>query len=304
MNNKKIAYFQAYKEHLHFERGLASNTSSAYIKDVEKFHQYMEQQQLSISKTDLQVVQSFIVYLSDLYIGARSINRIVSGVIGYLNFVSEISDLPNISFDLLDRPKMGKRLPESLSNKQINKIISCVDLSSNFGHRDKAILETLYNTGVRISELTSLKEDDLFEKEGLLKVTGKGNKQRIVPIGSNVVQSIGYQRHVRIEKNQKFNKRLNTMFANKFGNPISRNYLFSRLKSLAKAAGIEQAVSPHVFRHSFATALLEGGADLRSIQSMLGHVSISTTEMYLHTNTEQLRLVMEKYFPKSLANIG
>jgi integrase/recombinase XerD len=264
----------------------------------------MEQQQLSISKTDLQVVQSFIVYLADLYIGARSINRIVSGVIGYLNFVSEISDLPNISFDLLDRPKMGKRLPESLSNKQINKIISCVDLSSNFGHRDKAILETLYNTGVRISELTSLKEDDLFEKEGLLKVTGKGNKQRIVPIGSNVVQSIGYQRHVRIEKNQKFNKRLNPMFANKFGNPISRNYLFSRLKSLAKAAGIEQAVSPHVFRHSFATALLEGGADLRSIQSMLGHVSISTTEMYLHTNTEQLRLVMEKYFPKSLANIG
>jgi len=304
LNNKKIAYFQAYKEHLHFERGLASNTSSAYIKDVEKFYQYMEQQQLSISKADLQVVQSFIVYLADLYIGARSINRIVSGVIGYLNFVSEISDLPNISSDLLDRPKMGKRLPESLSNKQINKIISCVDLSSNFGHRDKAILETLYNTGVRISELTSLKEDDLFEKEGLLKVTGKGNKQRIVPIGSNVVQSIGYQRHVRIEKNQKFNKRLNPMFANKFGNPISRNYLFSRLKSLAKAAGIEQAVSPHVFRHSFATALLEGGADLRSIQSMLGHVSISTTEMYLHTNTEQLRLVMEKYFPKSLANIG
>ena len=296
--------FNAYLEHLNYEVGLSSHTAVAYRNDVEKFYQFLYEMSKNIEEVDIQTVQEFVVYLSSLCIGSRSINRILSGVISYLRFLAETKVLPIISFDLLDRPKMEKRLPESLGPEEIRKIILAVDLSKPFGHRDQSILNTLYNTGIRISELTNLKSDDMYKSEGLLRVLGKGNKQRLVPISKEVIDSIDFQIDVRKKLKHKFNKKLNPLFANKFGNPLSRNYIFMLIKSLAIAAGVKKKVSPHTFRHSFATALLEGGADLRSIQSMLGHASITTTKMYLHTDTQHLRKVMENCFPTPLFNEG
>ena len=288
-----------YRHYLKLERGLSTNSIENYSLDVIKLMNYLDVNEIQISPLKIQdkTIQEFIYSVSK-NLNARSQSRLISGLrsfFGFLVFEDYREDNP---LELMESPKIGRKLPDTISIEEVDRIIAAVDLSKNEGERNRAIIETLYGCGLRVSELIDLKISDLFFKEGFIKVTGKGDKQRFVPISEYTIKFINiYKDQVRSHMDIK-TEATDTLFLNRRGNKLTRAMIFTIARRLTEAAGIRKKVSPHTFRHSFATHLLENGADLRAIQQMLGHESITTTEVYVHVDRSHLRQVMESYHPR------
>jgi len=288
-----------YKFYLKIERGLSQNSINSYAADVKKLIRFLEANNISISplKIDEEIMQKFI-YNSAKLINARSQSRLISGLrnfFDYLIFENYIEINPT---QLIESPKIGRKLPDTLSIQEIDLIIRQIDLSTPQGERNRAMLETLYSCGLRVTELITLKISDLFFDEGFIRVLGKGNKQRFVPINNRDKTYItNYIKKIRIHIPVK-KKFEDNVFLNRNGRQLSRNMVFIIIKKLTELAGIKKRISPHTFRHSFATHLLENGADLRSIQQMLGHESITTTEIYMHVDKSHLRKVINRFHPR------
>jgi len=259
---------------------------------------YLESDKLKVQDVKLDDLQQFIAQLYDLGINARSVARIISGIKSFYNFLLLDGFIENDPTELLETPKIGLKLPTVLSLEEINDILSVIDMSTKEGRRNKAILEVLYGCGLRISELINLRFSDLFFKDGFIKVEGKGSKQRLVPISSTAINEI---ENYLLDRNLIDIKRghENTLFISKRGTGISRIMIFHFIKQYADLAGIQKNISPHTFRHSFATHLLEGGANIRAIQQMLGHEKITTTEIYTHMDREFLRQEIIEHHPRN-----
>ncbi|MBZ9731469.1 site-specific tyrosine recombinase XerD [Salegentibacter sp. JZCK2] len=296
---KWASALQEYCNYLRIERGLSDNSISNYRLDVVKLINFLEVKKYKVTPIQIpeETVQQFIYEVAK-EVNARSQSRIISGLRGFFNYLVFEDYRKDNPLDLIESPKIGRKLPDTISTEEIDLLIATVDLSKAEGERNRAILETLYGCGLRVSELTELKISDLFFKEGFIKVTGKGNKQRFVPVSNYTQKFINiYKDEVRIH--QKINKEdSDTLFLNRRGNKLTRAMIFTIIKRLAEKAGIQKKISPHTFRHSFATHLLENGADLRAIQQMLGHESITTTEVYMHVDRKHLREVMEQFHPR------
>jgi integrase/recombinase XerD len=288
-----------YNSYLKIERGLSKNTLQNYSLDIKKLISWCEENNLNctpltITETE---VQAFVYHISKT-MNPRSQSRIISGLRGFFAYLIFEEYRKTNPLELIESPKIGRKLPDTLSIAEIDTLITTIDLSQPQGERNRAILETLYACGLRVSELVHLKISDLFFEEGFIKVTGKGDKERYVPIGNNTIKIIDtYRKQVRVHENPK-PAAMDTLFLNRRGNGLTRAMIFTIVKNLAEKAGIRKTISPHTFRHSFATHLLENGADLRAIQQMLGHESITTTEIYTHVETSYLTEVMEKYHPR------
>ncbi len=296
---KWIDALKDFKLYLKIERGLSQNSIDSYSRDILSLISYLEAHAITITPIDIssELIQQFI-YESAKHINARSQSRLISGLrsfFSYLIFEDYRTDNP---LDLIESPKIGRKLPDTLSEEEIDKIIQAIDLSTPEGERNRAILETLYGCGLRVSELVNLKLSDLFFDEGFIKVTGKGDKQRFVPIVDSTIKYINIYRseirnHINIQSGFE-----DTLFLNRRGKQLTRAMIFSIIKQLVKKIGLNKNVSPHTFRHSFATHLLQNNADLRAIQLMLGHESITTTEIYVHLDKSHLTEVVEKYHPR------
>lgn len=292
-------YIKSYQSYLRIERGMSKNTIDNYSFDIERLCLFLEDNSISISPITIgeETIQQFIYHIAK-QLNARSQARIISGLksfFSYLIFEDYRSDNP---LELIETPRIGRKLPDTLSIVDIDRLIAAIDLSSNEGERNRAMLETLYGCGLRVSELISLKISDLFFEEGFVKITGKGNKQRFVPIGSYTQKYIEiYKDNIRSYLNiQKGHE--DTLFLNRRGRQLTRAMIFTIIKDLAVKIDLKKTISPHTFRHSFATHLLENGADLRSIQLMLGHESITTTEIYVHLDRKHLSEIMNKFHPR------
>ena len=288
-----------FQHYLRIERGLSQNTIDNYAFDVEKLIAYIESSKLDASPTSIsqEEVQQFIYTISKK-VNARSQSRIISGLRGFFAFLVFEDYREENPFDLIESPRIGRKLPDTLSLEEIDKLIAAIDLSTPEGERNRAILECLYGCGLRVSEAINLKLSDLFFKEGFIKVTGKGDKQRFVPIAETTQKYIElYRKEVRVHVNiQKGHEDI--LFLNRRGRQLTRAMIFTIIRRLAEAAGFNKKISPHTFRHSFATHLLENGADLRAIQQMLGHESITTTEIYVHLDRSHLRNILEQFHPR------
>lgn len=292
-----------YKHYLRIERGLSNNSIQNYSLDVLKLQSYLEAADNPISpiEVDHTTLQAFI-YDSSKSINPRSQSRLISGLRSFFNYLIFEDYRSTNPLDQIESPKIGRKLPDTLSLSDIDRLIGAIDLSKvyngvNIGERNRAILETLYSCGLRVSELTNLKISDLFFEEGFIKVTGKGDKERFVPIGRNTQKYINIwlseRAHMMIDP-----KCQDIIFLNNRGQQITRAMIFTIIKTLAKEIHLGKTISPHTFRHSFATHLLENGADLRSIQMMLGHESITTTEIYMHMDRRLLKNVLDTYHPR------
>ena len=293
------SYIKNYQSYLKIERGLSTNTIDNYSFDVERLCLFLDQNQMDVSPTSIseEVIQQFIYSVSK-QVNARSQARIISGLKSFFNYLVFEDYRNNNPLELIETPKTGRKLPDTLSLEEIDALINAVDLSSNEGERNRAMLETLYGCGLRVSELVSLKISDLFFEEGFVKITGKGNKQRFVPIGNLTQKYIQlYKENVRsyVPVKKGFE---DTLFLNRRGSQLTRAMIFTIIKDLATKINLNKTISPHTLRHSFATHLLENGADLRSIQLMLGHESITTTEIYVHLDRKFLTEVMNTYHPR------
>ena len=279
-----------YQSYLRIERGLSENSISNYGLDIKKLITWLDDSKIHSTPIAIkpEVIQEFI-YTIAKEVNPRSQSRIISGLKGFFNYLIFENYRETNPLELIESPKIGRKLPDTLALEEIDQLIKAIDLSSAQGERNRAILETLYGCGLRVSELTSLKISDLFFKEGFIKITGKGDKQRFVPIGDTTIKYIElYRKEVRVH--QKIApKAQDTLFLNRRGNQLTRAMIFTIIKQLVEKTGIDKVISPHTFRHSFATHLLENGADLRAIQQMLGHQSITTTEIYTHIETSFLQ---------------
>lgn len=288
-----------YKNYLRIERGLSDNTIDNYSRDLKKLTRHLEQldnppDPISISKED---VQEF-VYTVAKEVQARSQARIISGLKGFFNYLVFEDYRKDNPLDLIESPRVGRKLPDTLAEEEIDALINAIDLSKPQGERNRAMLETLYSCGLRVTELISLKLSDLYFQEGFINVIGKGDKQRFVPISEHTQKYIEIYRHeIRTHIDIK-PEHVDILFLNRRGRQLTRAMIFTIIKDLAIKAGIKKNISPHTFRHSFATHLLQNGADLRSIQQMLGHESITTTEIYMHVDRNDLAREMEKFHPR------
>lgn len=286
--------------YLKLERGLANNSIASYSRDIEKLIQFATESLEEVGPIKIQRIhiERFVHHLN-LTVQARSQARTLSGLRGffeYLNFEGYRADNP---MDLIESPKLGRKLPDTLSLSEINQLIECIDRSFPEGERNRAILETLYGCGLRVSELINLRLGDLYFKEGFLLVTGKGSKQRFVPVGKFTQSCINlYLEEIRPQWHPKKGFE-DIVFLNRRGGALSRAMIFAVIKDLAAKAGLQKRVSPHTFRHSFASHLLHNGADIRAIQQMLGHESITTTEVYLHLDRRHLAEVIKKHHPRT-----
>lgn len=294
------SYINGFKTYLILEKSLSANSIEAYIHDVDKLEQFLEFTKRSKSPTQvtLEDVQSFLTWITELGISARSQSRIISGIKGFFKYLLLENCIKKNPVSLLEAPKIGRKLPQILSTNEIDAIINQIDLSKPEGQRNKSIIETLYGCGLRVSELCNLKLSDLHFEEEFIQIIGKGNKERIIPIGKVATDNIRlYKNHVR---NHLIIKKGNEdiLYLNRRGTKLSRIMIFNIIKELAMMAGIKKTISPHTFRHSFATHLIEGGADLRAIQEMLGHESITTTEIYTHLDRTFLRETMLHFHPR------
>lgn len=288
-----------YQNYLKIERGLSKNSIDNYSRDILKLIRYLENN--TIAKTPISIDNETIIefiYNSAKSINPRSQSRLISGLKSFFNYLIFEDYRETNPLELIESPKIGRKLPDTLSIEDIDALISAIDLSKPQGERNRAIIETLYSCGLRVSELTNLKLSDLFFDEGFIKVTGKGDKQRFVPIGESTQKYISiYREHIRNHLNIP-NEYKDTLFLNRRGKQLTRAMIFTIVKQLAETIGLKKNISPHTFRHSFATHLLENGADLRAIQLMLGHESITTTEIYMHVDRSHLSDVMHKYHPR------
>ncbi len=286
--------------YLKIERGMSEHTVNNYSLDVQKLVQYLEVHDMSLSPLQItsEDIQSFI-YKMAKEINPRTQSRLISGLRSFYDYLIFDNYCTSNPLERIEAPKIGRKLPDTLSVNDIDRIVATIDLSSPQGERNRAIIELLYSCGLRVSELTALKISDLFFDEDFIKVTGKGNKQRFVPIGALTQKYINlYKDHVRVQ--MKIETPFNdTLFLNRRGKQLSRAMIFTIVKKAAEEADIQKNISPHTFRHSFATHLLENGADLRAIQMMLGHESITTTEIYMHVDKSHLKEVVHKFHPRS-----
>jgi integrase/recombinase XerD len=290
-----------FKNYLRLEKSLSENSIEAYLRDLEKLISFLEFKQLNIQPPDLQLshLQDFLKWISELGLSARSQARIISGIKAFYKYLILENYLKNDPTELLDSPKLGSKLPEILSTDEIDAMIRQIDLSKAEGERNKAIVETLYGCGLRVSELINLKLSNLYMDEGFIRVTGKGDKERLVPIGSQALKQIRiYVNQSRVHLNIQ-NGYEDYVFLNRRGKVLTRNMVFIIVKDLAVRAGIHKNISPHTFRHSFATHLVEGGANLRAVQEMLGHESIITTEIYTHLDRNYLKEEILVHHPRS-----
>ena len=293
------AYKKGYKAWLQLEKSLSVNSVQAYLRDVNHLTDYLASSSPSQKITDIQLkhLEKFTKYINELGMMHASQARIISGIKSFFKYclLEEIIVIDPAT--LLEAPKNIRKLPDTLAIKEIEKIITAIDLSKPEGERNRAIFETLYSCGLRVSELVNLKLSNLYLDAGYIRVTGKGDKERLVPIGTDAIKFIGiYKNIVRNKINIKSGQE-DVVFLNRRGSKLSRVMIFLMLKELAKKAGITKNISPHTFRHSFATHLVEGGADLRAVQEMLGHESITTTEIYTHLDREFLRTTLQQFHP-------
>lgn len=292
-------YIKDYQSYLRIERGLSKNTIENYGFDIERLCLFLETNQIDVSpiKISDETLQQFI-YSVAKEVNPRSQARIISGLKSFFNYLVFEDYRNDNPLELIEAPKTGRKLPDTLSLEEIDALIENIDLSTNEGERNRAMLETLYGCGLRVSELITLKISDLFFDEGFVKITGKGNKERFVPIGPLTQKYIDiYRTEIRAHLNIKKGAE-DTLFLNRRGNQLTRAMIFTIIKDLAQKIGLKKSISPHTLRHSFATHLLENGADLRSIQLMLGHESITTTEIYVHLDRSFLKEVMHSFHPR------
>ncbi|GGG56677.1 tyrosine recombinase XerC [Croceivirga lutea] len=293
-----------YSNYLKIERGLSENTIKNYLFDLKKLLDFLEDKKSTATPItiDLSEIQQF-VYEIATEVKPRTQARIISGLKGFFNYLVFEDYRKDNPTDLLETPKIGRKLPDTLSEKEINQLISAIDLSHPQGERNRAILETLYGCGLRVSELINLRLSDLYFEEDFIKVSGKGNKHRLVPIGNLTKKYINlYHKHIR--NHQKIaSGSEDILFLNRNGKGLTRAMIFEIIKRLAEKIGLNKKIGPHTFRHSFATHLLEGGADLRAIQQMLGHESITTTEVYVHVDRSHLTKVLKDFHPRGKQEI-
>lgn len=292
---------KGFKSYLKLERSLSKNSIEAYIRDIEKLNQYFEFNKTKISPTDVQTkdIKEFLEWINELGMTASSQARVLSGVKSFYKYLMIEDLIKNDPASIVETPKLGRKLPDTLSLSEINQIIEAVDASSSEGMRNKALLETLYACGLRVSELVNLKLSDIYFEIDFLKVTGKGDKERFVPIGGTAKKLIKlYVDEVRVHQSIKKGEE-DYIFLNRRGSRLTRVMVFTIIKRLAIKAGIKKSISPHTFRHSFATHLVEGGADLRAVQEMLGHESITTTEIYTHLDRNYLKETIISFHPRS-----
>ncbi|MFD2603199.1 site-specific tyrosine recombinase [Flavobacterium suzhouense] len=300
-----IKFINDYKSYLKIERGLAANSVENYGFDVQKLVDYLIANNMDVSPiaVDEEIIQQFIYHIAT-ELNPRSRARIISGLKSFFNFLVFENYRKETPMELIEVPKIGRKLPDTLSVGEIDALIGAIELNKidregkSQGERNRAMLETLYSCGLRVSELVELKLSDLFFEEGFIKVTGKGNKQRFVPIGSSTQKYITI--YIETDRN-KLNIQKgfeDTLFLNRRGKALTRAMVFTIIKDLAVKIGLHKTISPHTFRHSFATHLLENGADLRSIQLMLGHESITTTEIYMHVDRKFLNNILNTYHPR------
>lgn len=292
-------YKKGFKAFLQLEKSLSENSVSAYQHDIDKFTQFLLYYNIAITpkEVDLTLLESFLKWINELGMTPASQSRIISGLRSFYKYclVEQITVTDPTA--LLETPKLVKKLPDFLSFAEIEKIIQAIDLSTPEGTRNKAIIETLYSCGLRVSELVNLKLSCLYPDLGFIKITGKGDKERLVPIGDSALKYIAiYLEKIRVHISV-ISGNEDVVFLNRRGKKLSRVMIFMITKDLAKKAGIVKNISPHTFRHSFATHLVEGGADLRAVQEMLGHESITTTEIYTHLDREYLRDTLQQFHP-------
>ena len=292
-------YKKGFKSYLQLEKSLSAHSVQAYLHDIELLTQFLQSQNTMVNPADvtLQHLQDFLKHIAELGMSSSSQARIISGIKAFYKYalIENISTLnPSV---LLDAPKLKKSLPDVLHFDEIEKILEAIDLSTPEGTRNKAIIETLYSCGLRVTELVELRISQLFLETGFIRVIGKGNKQRLVPIGGDAIKYINlYRENIRVHIPVKPGNE-DYLFLNRRGTKLSRIMIFLIIKELVHKAGIKKTISPHTFRHSFASHLVEGGADLRAVQEMLGHESITTTEIYTHLDREFLRKTLEQFHP-------
>jgi len=295
------AYIKGYRSYLKLELSLSQNSIEAYDHDVNKLVQFLDYHKLKHTPVTIttDVLKDFIRWINELGMSARTQARVISGLKSFYKYLlieNIVSDDPT---ELIEGPKLGRKLPDFLSVDEVNLIIAAIDLSKPEGQRNKAMMETLYSSGLRVSELINLKKSNFYPDLGLVRVTGKGNKERLVPIGSVAIKQIElYENHYRNTLEIKPGNE-DVLFLNRRGSKLTRVMIFTILKNLTHYSGIKKTVSPHTFRHSFATHLIEGGADLRAVQEMLGHESITTTEIYTHLDRDYLRSAILQFHPRA-----
>lgn len=292
-------YKKGFKAWLQLEKSLADNSVEAYLRDIDKLTDYLQATNKMVTPQDLELkdLEKFVQFISELGMTVSSQSRIISGLRSFYHYCIIEQVVTANPTALLETPKQKRNLPDTLAFEEIESIIAQVDLSKPEGGRNKAILETLYSCGLRVSELVNLKISCLYLDIGFVRVIGKGDKERLVPIGRDAIKYIGiYRKDIRVHIPVKPGQE-DFLFLNRRGSKLSRVMIFLMLKDLAAKAGITKSISPHTFRHSFATHLVEGGADLRAVQEMLGHESITTTEIYTHLDREYLRNTLHQFHP-------
>ncbi|MBN2597645.1 MAG: site-specific tyrosine recombinase XerD [Marinifilaceae bacterium] len=292
---------EGFKNYLKIEKGLSDNSIHAYITDLYKLVQFLKEKQLDISpeKVKLDHLKEMLEWVNNKGISPRTQARIISGIKSFYKYLLIEEKVDRDPTALLETPKVGRKLPEILSVEEIDTIINAVDTKKAEGQRNKAILETLYSCGLRVSELIDLKISNLFFESGFVKIEGKGSKERLVPISTKAIKEINlylseYRRNLKVHPDHE-----DILFLNRRGKKLSRVMIFTIIKNITKKLGFEKNISPHTFRHSFATHLIDGGANLRAVQEMLGHESIITTEIYTHLDKEYLKNTIIQYHPRS-----
>ena len=290
-----------FKNYLQLERSLSGNSIEAYVHDIVKLRQFLEISNASLSpqKVKQKDLQEFIEYINELGLAPHSQARLLSGIKAFYKFLLIEEEIENDPSALIEGPKLGRKLPDTLHFHEIEALLNSIDLSTLEGARNRSMLETLYSSGLRVTELVELKINNLFFDEGFIKVIGKGNKERYVPIGGDAMKYMKIyleeiRVHIPVQKGFE-----NFVYLNRRGKKLTREMVFIIIKNLAKAIGLNKSISPHTFRHSFATHLIEGGADLRAVQEMLGHASITTTEIYTHLDRDYLKEIIKTFHPRS-----
>ena len=293
---------RGFGRYLRIERSLSPNSVAAYLNDVRKLHDYVAGQKPDRLPADLTYgdLSDFIAFITDVDRSTRTQARLISGIRSFCRYLLTEGVINDDPSSMLESPRIGMKLPEVLTVEEIDRMVSSIDLSSPEGHRNRAIIETMYGCGLRVSELVNMRLTDIHRTEGFISVTGKGNKQRLVPLGSVALREIDNYMDRRATLPAIIDQ--NILFLNRRGKKLSRVMIFNIIKDTAEAAGIGKTISPHTLRHSFATHLVEGGADLRAVQEMLGHESITTTEIYTHIDRSYLRDTLLLYHPRSKHN--
>ncbi|RIJ33495.1 site-specific tyrosine recombinase XerD [Pontibacter oryzae] len=290
-----------FEEYLKLEKSLSKHSVEAYVRDVRKLVEFMDSKGLQVAPEDMKptILRDFLEWVHELGMTAHSQARTLSGIRAFYKFLIMEDMMQTDPTDTIEAPKLDRKLPDTLAFHEIEELLAAIDLSTPEGTRNRAMLETLYSSGLRVSELLDLRISNLYEDAGFLKIAGKGEKERLVPIGRDALKHIklyreGIRCHLNIKKGHE-----DILFLNRRGAKMSRVMVFTIIKELALKAGIQKTVSPHTFRHSFATHLIEGGADLRAVQEMLGHESITTTEIYTHLDRDYLKQVIKDFHPRS-----